>query len=204
MSRPHLQKKRTDRQAEQQSEMQNISNEELNLTHIIDQDIETIVSLRMHAERKVSRHQRIIERVTENIGRPRFFYLIVLFVVLWILLNVFATQFGLPLHDAPPFYGLQGIIGLAALLMTNVVLITQNRQNKLAEERRHLDLQVSLLVEHKVSKVIELLEELRRDIPSVENRHDPQAEAMKENIDPHAVIASLNESLQEAAKDLEL
>lgn len=189
---------------ERQAEVKKVSDEELNLTQIVDQDIETIVALRMRAERKVNRHQRIIERVTQNIGRPRFFYIIVLFVALWILANSFATQLGLPFHDTPPFYWLQGIIGLGALLMTNVVLITQNRQNKLAEERRHLDLQVSLLVERKVSKVIDLLEQLRQDIPDVENRRDLQAEAMKENVDPHAAITSLNQSLQEAARDLEM
>ncbi len=38
------------------------------LTDILDQDIETIVALRMRAERKVSRHQRLIERVTSALG----------------------------------------------------------------------------------------------------------------------------------------
>jgi uncharacterized membrane protein len=199
MSRSKKQKQKADREAE----LENISREELNLTQIVDQDIETIVALRMRAEHKVNRHQRNIERFTQNIGRPRFLYFIILFVVLWIIINSFATQFGLPFHDTPPFSWLQGIISLSALLMTTVVLITQNRQDKLAEERRHLDLQVSLLVERKVSKVIDLLEELRYDIPNVENRHDPQAEAMKENVDPHAAITSLNRSLREAAKDLE-
>ena len=202
MPPPSLDKKNTVQQDGQKAEVQKVSDEELNLTQIVDQDIETLVALRMRAERKVSRHQRIIERVTQNIGRPRFFYSIILFVALWIFVNSFATQLGLPFHDTPPFYWLQGIIGLGALLMANVVLITQNRQNKLAEERRHLDMQISLLVERKVSKVIDLLEELRRDAPNIEDRHDPQAEAMKENVDPHAVITSLNQSLEEAVKEL--
>ena len=38
------------------------------LTDILDQDIETIVSLRMNAERKVSRHQRLIEKAIGNLG----------------------------------------------------------------------------------------------------------------------------------------
>ncbi len=202
MSLSSIDKQNTVQQDGQKVEVKKISDEELNLTHIVDQDIETLVALRMRAERNVSHHQRIIERVTQNIGRPRFFYVIVLFVALWIIVNTFATQLGLPFHDTPPFYWLQGIISLGALLMSNVVLITQNRQNKLAEERRHLDLQVSLLVERKVSKVIDLLEELRRDAPTIENRHDPQAEAMKENVDPHAIITSFNQSLEEAAKEL--
>ena len=186
----------------QQATVERISEEELNLSQIVDKDVGTIVDMRIRAERDVNRHQRLIERVTQNLGRPRFFYIIVLFVVLWISINIFATQLGLPFHDSPPFSFLQGIISLSALLMTTVVLITQNRQNKLAEERRHLDLQVSLLIERKVSKVIDQLDQLRRDAPGVEHQHDPQAEAMKENVNPHDVLSSLNQSLEKAGKDL--
>jgi len=66
------------------------------LTDILDQDIETIVALRLHSERKVSRHQRLIEKVIQNLGRPSFFYLIWLFVILWILVSTSATSLHIP------------------------------------------------------------------------------------------------------------
>jgi uncharacterized membrane protein len=84
--------------------------------------------------------------------------------------------------------------------MTTIVLITQNRQNKATEQRRQLDLQVNLLVEQKVSKVISLIEELRRDSDRVKDRHDPEAEALQSSVDPHEVLASLNHMLKEASK----
>jgi hypothetical protein len=49
--------------------------------------------------------------------------------------------------------------------------------------------------------VIALLEELRCDLPSVQNRHDPQAEAMQEVIDPHAVLAALDDLLHEGSNE---
>ncbi len=174
------------------------------LTDILDQDIETIVEMRLFAERKVSRHQRIIERVTNNIGRPRSFYLILTFVLLWILFGGFHNYIGLPAFDAPPFYWLQGLIGLSALLMTTAVLTTQNRQAKLMEQRRHLDLQINLLTERKVSKLISMIEDLRNDLPAVENRSDPEVQAMKEAVDPHNALTSLNKTLKEAGKEYEL
>ncbi len=85
--------------------------------------------------------------------------------------------------------------------MTTGVLITQNRQDKLAEQRRHLDLQINLLTSRSVSKPIELIEDLRRDLPSVKNCFDAEVEAMKELIDPHT---TLDETLQEATKEYEL
>ncbi len=106
------------------------------------------------------------------------------------------SQLGLSRFDEPPFAWLQGIVSLSALIMTVVVLTTQNRQAKMTEQRRHLDLQITLLTERKVSKVIELIEELRRDLPSVTNRLDHEAEVMQEPIDPHTALSALNQTLQ--------
>jgi len=157
--------------------------------------IESIAQLHTRAEQKVHPHQRAVETVTGVLGRPAFLHIVLLLVAAWVLLNVFAHRLGLRQIDPPPFYWLQGTVGLGALLMTIIVLITQNRQGQLAERRAQLDLQINLLTEQKVTKVIELVEELRRDLPGVRNRHDPEAEAMTEVADPHAVLTALEVSL---------
>jgi len=87
--------------------------------------------------------------------------------------------------------------------MTVVVLTTQNRQLKMTEQRRHLDLQITLLTERKVSKVIALIEELRRDLPSVTNRLNTEAEVMQEPIDPHAALSALKEAAKDHQVELE-
>ena len=165
---------------------------------VIAQNIETIADLHIHAERKVGVHQRAIERVTAYLGRPRFLYIILLFVFLWIIVNGLLALNGVHSFDVPPYNWLQGIISLSALLMTTLVLITQNRQNNVTEQRRRLDLQVNLVVEQKVTKLISLVEELRQDMPQVKDRHDPEAESMKQAVDPHEVLSSLNQMLEDA------
>jgi len=174
------------------------------LTDILDKDIEAIVAMRLSAERKVNYHQRLIERATSGLGRPLAVYVILLIVVMWILINMFHRLLGVPLFDSPPFAWLQDTVSIAALLMTVIVLVTQNRQEKFSEQRRHLDLQVTLLTERKVSKIIELLEDLRRDLPSVKNRVDAEADAMQEPVDPHTALTALNHTLEEATKEYEL
>lgn len=178
--------------------------EMMELTDILDQDIEAIVAMRINAERKVSYHQRLIERATSTLGRPLAVYIILLAVAIWIIANVFDRYVGLPVFDAPPFAWLQDTVSVSALLMTVIVLATQNRQERFTEQRRHLDLQITLLTERKVSKIIELLEDLRRDIPSVKNRVDQEAEAMQEPVDPHTALTALTHTLEEATKEYEL
>jgi uncharacterized membrane protein len=75
-----------------------------------------------------------------------------------------------------------------------VVLTTQSRQSHAFEQRAELELQVNLLAEQKIAKLIALVEELRRDMPTVTNRVDPLAEQMKEPIDPHAVLSALEQT----------
>ena len=163
----------------------------------INQNIEAVKTLHTRADEHLSDSQRSIETVSTLLGRPAFFYGSLFFVAVWVLSNLCSPLVGVAYFDPPPFHWLQGILGLGAWLTATVVLITQTRQGKLAEQRAQLDLQVSLLAEQKAAKLIALLEELRRDLPNVTNRHDPQAMAMKQATDPHAVLGALEETLQE-------
>ena len=158
--------------------------------------VETMASLRGRAEQSASWHQRRIEHVTARLGQPRSFYMIVALAALWTGFNLVARRLGIRPFDPPPFVWLQGLVGLGALLMTSIILITQNRRSAEAEQRAQLDLQVNLLAEQKVAKLIALLGELRRDIPIVRDRVDRVAEAMEQPVDARAVLCALQGSLE--------
>jgi uncharacterized membrane protein len=162
-------------------------------TESVSQNIEAILAFYTREEQKINRSQRIVESVGGFVGRPLFLVSILLFVPLWALANVLARRVGLVEFDPPPFSWLQGVLTLCALVTTTVVLIRQNRLAKLEEQRAHLDLQVNLLTEQKTTKLIQLIEELRRDLPMVKDRLDPEAEAMTLHTDPHQVLAAMNE-----------
>lgn len=163
----------------------------------IAQNIGAIVELQKSSERDVPRHQRVVEAATTFFGRPAFLYSSLLVVALWLLPNVFPDLGFLPQFDPPPFDLLQLTLGIISLPMTIAVLIRQDRQEKLAEQRTQLSLQLNLLSEQKIAKLIALVEELRRDLPDVKNRYDPDAEMMKEPADPQAVMTVLEETLTE-------
>ena len=55
---------------------------------------------------------------------------------------------------------------------------------------------MNLLAEQKVTKIIALLEELRRDLPMVSDRVDPVAVAMQEGIDPQAMMSVLETAIE--------
>ena len=161
----------------------------------INASIDAIADLRVRAERRQTAHQRGIERLTDWLGRPAFLYVIVAFAVLWIGVNLGLAAVGRVPFDPPPFAYLQGLSTICALLIAAMVLITQNHQLKLTEERSRLDLQINLLAERKIAKLIALHEELRRDLPDVPNRDDAEARLMQTHADPLSVADALEESI---------
>jgi uncharacterized membrane protein len=159
----------------------------------ISQNIEAVLEFYTRADQNISRSQRIVERISLFAGQPIFLGIILLFVASWMLANAILRQVGMAEFDPPPFPWLQAIVGLGALLAATVVLTKQNRAARLAEQREHLDLKVMLLTEQKTAKLIDLLEELRRDLPNVKDRHDPEAAALKQSMNPDQVLAALDE-----------
>lgn len=157
----------------------------------VGHNIQTIAALSAKIEGRVGRHQRAIEHLTDAVGRPATTYVIGVLVLVWTVANGLAPRFGLHAPDPPPFPLLQCAVTVAALLMAVGILTTQNRLAKQTAQRAHLDLQVNLIAEQKVAKLIALIEELRRDLPSVTNREDPLAEAMTEALDPDAVAEEI-------------
>ena len=128
------------------------------------------------SEQTASHDHRLVAHISQLIARPGAVYLTLGFVGIWLVTNTINAQ----AFDPPPYSLLQGFLTLCAFLTTIVVLATQRQQARLADQRAHLELQINLVAEHKIAKLISLVEELRRDTPNVRNRVDPIAETMKQ------------------------
>jgi uncharacterized membrane protein len=163
------------------------------LSDQIGQNIDSVVALQRRKWQQTSQSQRQIERVGRFIGRPIYLLGVLAFAALWVGFNVGARVLGLAALDPPPFAILQGLLTLVALITTTIVLIAQNRQTKVEQEHMHLDLQVNLLTEQKVTKLIGLIEELRRDLPMVKDRHDPHSAVLQEGADTAQVLSALEQ-----------
>jgi uncharacterized membrane protein len=161
----------------------------------ISQNIEAMGEYYKREERRIGPAQRLLERIGDAIGRPAFLGLVLLFVGAWMLANIAPARFGISSFDPPPFQGLQTIVSLAALLITTVVLIGQNRLAKLELRRGEMELQVNILTEQKTTTLIRLIEELRRDLPMVRDRHDPDAVTLQQPTDATQILAALEQGL---------
>jgi uncharacterized membrane protein len=157
----------------------------------IEATVQAIARLRTQHENRATPVERLLERLTAAIGRPAFLMWLVLIVVVWTLGNAWAARVGYPAPDPPPFPWLQGAISFLALSVTVIILTSQRRADQLAGLREQLTLELAILGEQKTAKVIDLLEEHRRDNPLIADRDDPEASDMAKPADPEAVLDAI-------------
>ena len=159
----------------------------------LDQNIDSVLEVQKREWDQRAPSQRVVDRVSRYIGRPLYLIVLLGFVVAWIAINSLVPRWGVAPVDPFPYPLLEGFLTLAALISTTIVLIAQNRQTRLEQQHMHIALQLNLTTEQKVAKVINLIEELRRDLPMVKNRYDAQAETFSEKTDALQVLSAIEE-----------
>jgi uncharacterized membrane protein len=157
----------------------------------IQRNLEHLSQIEAESLERAGRHQHRVERVTRALAKPAALYVFVALAAAWVAVNTAQHAAGASAWDPPPFALLQGAIGLYAAVVVSAVLVAQRRENELTEHRAKIDLQVNLLAEQKIAKLIALVEELRRDLPMVEDREDPEAADLAEHVDAATVHAAL-------------
>lgn len=172
-----------------------INGEKYPLPEPVIRNIEKVIGLRANQERGVPLHERVLAKVAEAFGRPQFLSSQMALFIGWWVYSRFAEA-GLVDWDLPLLSLQDQGIDVASLLIATGVLVRQTRQDKISEQRSHLMLQINLLNEQKVAKVIKLIEELRTDLPNVKDRYDWESDAMQKSTDPQVVLNILQENLE--------
>jgi uncharacterized membrane protein len=140
---------------------------------------------------QISGVRLLIERISSFFGSPAYFGFAVAFILLWVLVNGLGAHAGWHTIDQPPFPWLQGFVSSNALLLTVAVLIRQNRMAQIAEHRAHLDLQINLLSEQKATKILQIVDELQRELTELRGRPDSEVAELTKPADTHALMHAI-------------
>ena len=164
------------------------------LSDPLSQNIADILELEKRESAAASSAQRRLEKISRRVAQPGYLLVVLLVVAVWITFNLVSVRIDIQPFDPPPFQWLQGLLTCTALLTATVVLIAQRRQARLSEQRAHLDLQINMPTEQKVTKLIHLIEELRGDLPSAPDRNDPHVAELKKPTDASQVMSALKKT----------
>ena len=119
-----------------------------------EQNIDAIVVLEEEALNRRTFADRLSDMIAAFVGSIPFVVIHVVWFVVWTLIN---TGF-LPRlkFDPYPYALLCMIVSLEGVLLSTFVLIKQNRMSQHADQRAHLDLQINLLAEKEITKVLQM------------------------------------------------
>jgi uncharacterized membrane protein len=156
---------------------------------IVDRNIEALVRRREQAEREAGNEARLAGAVTRFTGSMRFVYLHLAIFGGWIVWNL--GVLGVPEFDES-FVVLAMVASVEAIFLSTFVLISQNRMQAQSDERADLNVQISLLAEHEVTRVTTLVTAIARAM-GLPEADDPELEQLQQDVRPEAVLDALNE-----------
>jgi uncharacterized membrane protein len=159
----------------------------------VEDTTKAIADLHSEHRKNATAFQRAIEDATAVLSNPLTIGVILLFILTWIAVNLLSSSLGYRSFDPPPFFGLGQIVSIASLIMVIMILATQRYEDRLALHREQLILELVRSSENKTAKIIQLLEEFRRDDPSLSDRVDHEAIKMTRPADPSAILTSIKD-----------
>ena len=162
---------------------------EKKVSGIVERNVEALLEHRRREESERKFHGRIADGVTRFAGSSAFIYMHLLFFGAWFVINrgwTPITPFDETLHL------LGTVAAVEAIFLSTFVLITQNRMADLAEKRAELDLHISLLSEHEITRLLKLVAQLAERL-GIAAADDPELEELKRDVEPKAVLDHLDE-----------
>jgi uncharacterized membrane protein len=171
---------------------------ERGLAGVVERNITALIEHRRLEEERRGVQDRIADAVSHFTGSMPFVYIHLLIFGFWIAANLGWVP-GVPRFD-PSFVVLAMVASVEAIFLSTFVLITQNRMAALADRRADLDLQVSLLAEHEITRLVTLTSAMAAKMGIAEAR-DPELAELERDVAPERVLEAIERTEQRAAPD---
>ncbi len=164
------------------------------LTSTLERNIQALNRRRAEEQRQASTQERIADGITRFAGSMVFVYLHMALFGGWIVANLGWVP-GIRPWD-PSFVVLAMFASVEAIFLSTFVLISQNRMAAVADKRADLDLQVSLLAEHEVTRLVTMVSAIA-DRLDVETDIDHELPELERNVAPCAVLDRIETTSQD-------
>ncbi len=177
-------------------EYQNSKSKE-EVSDVVRKNIRTMVQLRNHVEQKKTIQHKISSWISKHIGRFAFLLFQLIFTAVWIFINT-RPSFDLPRFDPYPFPLLGLIATVEAIFLAIVILINQNHQGELIKRREELEIQVNLLTEHEVTRLIEMVDNIAKHLKI--SGITPDVQDLKIEIKPEKVLDIIENEIKSSER----
>ena len=143
------------------------------LTGPVEVNINTVKQLEEEFLRDRTFSDRLSDAIAAFVGSIPFVVIHLLWFGIWVIVNLKVIH-GIPAFDAYPYPLLCMLVSLEGVLLSTFVLIKQNRMSLRADQRSHLDLQVNLLAEKEITKLMQMQRLVCQKLGITDADEDPE------------------------------
>jgi len=154
---------------------------------ILDRNIAALIARREAEERALRWQERAALAISNFAGSMPFVWVHLALYGGWILANTVGLA-GIPRFD-PSLVILAMAASVEAIFLSTFILITQNRMQAQAERRSELNLQISLLAEHEVTRLMQIVTDIAERL-DVRPSH-PDLPELKKDVHPEDVLDTI-------------
>ena len=167
------------------------------LNAVLERNIEALAERRRREAQAAGTEERIASAITRFTGSMVFVYAHLVLVGVWLYINLAGVP-GIARFD-PSLVFLATFASVEAIFLSTFVLISQNRMTAAAEKRAELDVQIGLLTEHELTKLMVLTRAIADEL-QIHTPVDEEVEELKQEVAPQAVLDKL-ETVEESGGD---
>ena len=171
-----------------------IQNEVLQ-TPAIHNSRKIIRSLKAKADTKRTHYQKLADWMIKTFGSVWFLLLNFFWFSTWILINTGRIS-GIVPFDPFPFGLLTMIVSLEAIILAIFVLISQNRTGQIDDLREEIDLQVDIITERELTKLMEMVSILMKK-NNIDMSKDEDLNEMLKPIDVYKIEKALERQINQ-------
>jgi uncharacterized membrane protein len=162
---------------------------------VLARNIQALTDRRQREEEEASFQEKIADAITRFTGSMLFVYIHLVIFAFWIVANLGWIP-GVPKWDET-FVVLAMWASVEAIFLSTFVLISQNRMQAAADKRADLDLQISLLAEHEVTKLATLVSAISQHM-GVKTEVDSEVGEITQDVAPEAVLDEIEATRPES------
>lgn len=154
-----------------------------------------ITSFEVQALKRRPFVQKIADFLTSYFGTFSFLVINAVVYIIWILGNTGKIA-GFPMIDPYPYSFMNSFVSIEAIILSVIVLMSQNRENQRDILRNELGLQVQLISEKEITKILQLLKKILAENEKVKD--DPELNEMTKEIDASYIERKLEAQLEKS------
>lgn len=164
---------------------------------VVERNIRALLEKRQAEEKTLPWYEKLATVVTDFTGSIQFVAIHLVVYGLWILINIgWFPSF--PRFD-PTFVKLAMVASVEAIFLSTFILMTQNRMMSQADRRADLNLQISLLSEHEVTRLLTMTKEISEKL-GIRSRDEGELGELEHDVAPEQMLEVIEEHEKEFEK----